>query len=371
MTNKSLKIEINVSMYESIDELKDSPAIDNIMSKVVDILKKKGQKASNGSLLKYYTVVPNASSDEEVSETSVDNDSIDNVTDCQLPSPVSSGSHIFFSIRNNVCIQPHNVQKDHNRNAMNDYQSLSEAEMDSIIGRTFPYNDILNDDIAKSARLVVNKFKEILRELNHNSIKRKGVLKRLSPDFVKEFRQSGLRTTVTPYIHIIGNHLFEFEAFNDLGDYNMQGVEKNNDLLSRLYFSSTNPAKNPLLTMLQKLYRMLEMNFQDEKERGAMAKFARTGVYDFVGENLSESESDTEDHTILCRNKSEYIESEDEREEQLDSSIIATDEDDKDETELEESNNNNNSNNHNSINHNNRSNNNVYIESPVLIIINK
>ncbi|CAF1544480.1 unnamed protein product [Rotaria sordida] len=254
---------------------------------------------------------------------------------------------------------------------MNDYQSLSEAEMDSIIGRTFPYNDILNDDIAKSARLVVNKFKEILRELNHNSIKRKGVLKRLSLDFVKEFRQSGLRTTVTPYIHIIGNHLFEFEAFNDLGDYNMQGVEKNNDLLSRLYFSSTNPAKNPLLTMLQKLYRMLEMNFQDEKERDAMAKFARTGVYDFVEENLSESESDTEDHTILCRNKSEYIESEDEREEQFDSSIIATDEDDKDETELEESNNNNNSNNHNSINHNNRSNNNVYIESPVLIIINK
>ncbi|CAF5128183.1 unnamed protein product, partial [Rotaria socialis] len=62
----------------------------------------------------------------------------------------------------------------------------------------------------------------------------------------------------------------------------MQGVEKSNDLLSRLYFSSTNPAENPLLTMLQKLYRMLEMNFQDEKERDAMTTFARTGVYDFV-----------------------------------------------------------------------------------------
>jgi hypothetical protein len=81
----------------------------------------------------------------------------------------------------------------------------------------------------------------------------------------------------------------------------MQGVEKNNDLLSCLYFLSTNPAKNLLLTMLQKLYRMLEMKFQDEKEREAMAIFARTGVYDFV---------------------------EDESEEQIDSSIIETEEED-------------------------------------------
>jgi len=68
----------------------------------------------------------------------------------------------------------------------------------------------------------------------------------------------------------------------------MQGVEKNNDLLSCLYFLSTNPAKNPLLTMLQKLYRMLKMNFQDEKEREAMATFARNGVYDFVEDEFEE-----------------------------------------------------------------------------------
>ena len=159
------------------------------------------------------------------------------------------------------------VDTDDKNKTIASHGKLSGHLQDLFFIDSFPYDDILTDEIAKSARTVVNKFKEILNEVKHTSIKRKGVLKRLSLEFVKEFRQSGLRTTVTLYIHIIGNHLFEFHEFNNLGDYNMQGVEKNNDLLSRLYFSSTNPAKNPLLTMLQKLYRMLEMNFQDEREK--------------------------------------------------------------------------------------------------------
>ncbi|CAF4416023.1 unnamed protein product [Rotaria sp. Silwood2] len=228
------------------------------------------------------------------------------------------------------------IDSENNNKTIASHGKLSGHLQDLFFVDSFPYDDILRDDIAKSARLVVNKFKEILNEISHNTIRRKGVLKRLSLEFVKEFRQSGLRTTVTPYIHIIGNHLFEFDEFNNLGDYNMQGVEKNNDLLSQLYFSSTNPAKNPLLTMLQKLYRMLEMNFQDEKERDAMGKFARTGVYDFVEDNPCESETDAEDDTIFCRDENEYIESEVERDEQLNSSIIATEEDN-DETELEDS----------------------------------
>ncbi|CAF2158076.1 unnamed protein product [Rotaria magnacalcarata] len=44
---------------------------------------------------------------------------------------------------------------------------------------SFPYDDILTDEIAKSARTVANKFKEILNEVKHTNIKRKGVLKRL------------------------------------------------------------------------------------------------------------------------------------------------------------------------------------------------
>ena len=186
------------------------------------------------------------------------------------------------------------IDSDNNNKTIASHGKLSGLLQDHFFIDSFPYDEILDDPIAKSARIVVNKFKEILQEVKHTSVKRKGVLKRLSLQFVKEFRQSGLRTTVTPYIHIVGNHLHEFHEFNNLGDFNMQGVEKNNDLLSRLYFSSTNPAKNPLLTMMQKLYRMLEMNFQDEKERSLMREFARTGVYDFVEEDLSDTDSDSD-----------------------------------------------------------------------------
>ncbi|CAF3453712.1 unnamed protein product [Rotaria sp. Silwood2] len=153
-----------------------------------------------------------------------------------------------------------------------------------------------------------------------------------------EYRQSCLRTTVTPYIHIIGNHLFEFDEFNNLEDYNMQGVEKNNDVLSNLYFSSTNPSKNPLLTMLQKLYRMLEMNFQDLCEREAMSMFAHTGVYDFVQEDLTDFDSYTEDHISFHASKTaSNDEADSEEEDDLSTEEIENTDEIEDEKELEES----------------------------------
>ena len=113
------------------------------------------------------------------------------------------------------------IDSDDRNKTISSHGKLSGHLQDLFFVDSFPYNDILNDEVAKSARNIVNKFKELLNELKHNSVKRKGVIKRLSLEFVKEFRQSGLRTTVTPYIHIIGNHLFEFDEFHDLGDYNM------------------------------------------------------------------------------------------------------------------------------------------------------
>ena len=128
--SKSLKLEIDVSMCESIDALKDLRVIDNIVNEVNNILEKNGQKTSNNSIIKscknavsllsskkkqtspnllviYWpknvvesiqdTVVPNVSSDDEVSETNTDND-----LDLQSLSPVSDRSHITFSICNNV-----------------------------------------------------------------------------------------------------------------------------------------------------------------------------------------------------------------------------------------------------------------------------
>ncbi|CAF1539235.1 unnamed protein product [Adineta ricciae] len=215
------------------------------------------------------------------------------------------------------------VELDDKNKTIASHGKLSGHLQDLFFVNSFPYDEILSGDIAKSARAVVNKFKEVLVEVKHTSVKRKGVLKRLSLEFVKEFRQSGLRTTVTPYIHIIGNHLHEFHELTDLGDYNMQGVEKSNDLLSRLYFSSTNPARNPLLTMLQKLYRMLEMNFQDEQERDSMVKFARTGVYDFA-EDDETPETPNKDHMVSRNSDRDSMDSETEPDEHVESSARGT-----------------------------------------------
>ena len=60
---------------------------------------------------------------------------------------------------------------------------------------SFPYDDILNDKITKSARIVVNKFKEIPVEVKHTSIRRKGVLNPFRPDVAKrqQFCRRGVR----------------------------------------------------------------------------------------------------------------------------------------------------------------------------------
>ena len=177
------------------------------------------------------------------------------------------------------------IDYDDQNKTISSHGKLSGHLQDLFFSNDFPYDAILDDVLAKSTRSVVQKFKELLSELKRTSSATKNAIKRLALDFVSEFRKSGLRTTVTPYIHIVGNHLFEFLENSDLSDYNMQGVEKSNDLLSRLYFSSTNPAKNPLLTMLQKLYRMLEMNFQSESERQDALAFCATDVYEYYDDD--------------------------------------------------------------------------------------
>ena len=61
--------------------------------------------------------------------------------------------------------------------------------------------------------------------------------------------------------------------------------------------------------MMQKLYRVLEINFQEEKERRLMQEFARTGVYDFVEEE--QSDSNLKDHLLSSRDKVDGFENED------------------------------------------------------------
>ncbi|CAF1553601.1 unnamed protein product, partial [Didymodactylos carnosus] len=132
---------------------------------------------------------------------------------------------------------------------------------------------------------LVSDFREILDILKIDPLKRQKNLKTACVQFLQTFNAACLLSNVTPYLHIVGNHLYEFDEKEDLGAFNMQGVEKGNDLLSRLYFSSTNAAKRPLYTMMQKLYRMLEMEWSTE-EREKREIFMNTHVYDIEDDDF-------------------------------------------------------------------------------------
>ncbi|CAF3251491.1 unnamed protein product [Rotaria sp. Silwood2] len=133
---------------------------------------------------------------------------------------------------------------------------------------------------------------------------RSGVLADVAKSFVKDYLQSGLRTVCTPYMHLVGTHLAEQDKYENLPSYDMQGVEKCNDLLSCLYFSSSNRAKKPLRTMVQTLYRRLEMNFSDPKDREVMSRYARTGV---MNEADSEEDDDIDTKSLSSVNQDESL----------------------------------------------------------------
>ena len=116
---------------------------------------------------------------------------------------------------------------------------------------SFPYEVIQNQQISRNAKNLVERFQKILELIKTPKAERKSILAEVAKTFVKDFLLSGLRTVCTPYMHLVGNHLAEQDEKENLSAYDMQGVEKSNDLLSRLYFSSSNKAKMPLRTMIQ------------------------------------------------------------------------------------------------------------------------
>ncbi|CAF4964690.1 unnamed protein product [Rotaria sp. Silwood1] len=131
---KTVKIVVDVSMYPSIEVLKEPRVSDQISKQVYNILEKNRQKARDSAIIKACknavslllskkkgvsptflsvylplniiessddTVVPSVSSDEDLLETSVGEDD-DSIHSDQLSSSNSQGSHISFSLCNNV-----------------------------------------------------------------------------------------------------------------------------------------------------------------------------------------------------------------------------------------------------------------------------
>ncbi|CAF1524322.1 unnamed protein product, partial [Didymodactylos carnosus] len=143
------------------------------------------------------------------------------------------------------------------------------GHLQDLFFQNFPYEELLDGNAI----------------VHIDPLKRKKNLKTACVEFLETFTSACLRNNVTPYLHIIGNHLFEFDEREDLGAFNIQGMEKGNDFLSRLYFSSTNAAKKPLYTMMQKLYRPLEMGLTPD-DREEIFKFMSTQVYDYEDDDF-------------------------------------------------------------------------------------
>ncbi|CAF1517174.1 unnamed protein product, partial [Rotaria sordida] len=134
---KTLKIDVDVSMYASLEILKESRVIEEISNKVNDLLKQKGQTARFSSIAKASknavslclskkkgiiptslsiylpmniieslcdTVVPNLSSDEDKSPIDItENDSdISEDSQSQISSSVSQNLHISLSFSDNL-----------------------------------------------------------------------------------------------------------------------------------------------------------------------------------------------------------------------------------------------------------------------------
>lgn len=86
------------------------------------------------------------------------------------------------------------------------------------------------------------------------------------------------------------------------------------------------------------MYLYSRSPLQDEKEREAMARFACTGVYDFVEEDLSESESESQPKDNSCSfDEEDDDQSESESKENFDTSKEDISVEVDDEVDLEES----------------------------------
>ena len=83
------------------------------------------------------------------------------------------------------------------------------------------------------------------------------------------------KTTVTPYIHAFVAHLHEFVfLYKDINAFNLQGLEKLNDMTTYQYFKGTNKRDNYLMQIMKKRNRMERLrNFIDDDDLDSRSFF--------------------------------------------------------------------------------------------------
>ena len=107
---------------------------------------------------------------------------------------------------------------------------------------------------ALSIEKLCNDFFDLMRLYNLTDINKSP--KQQSIIWCERFRSLFGADAVTIYIHVLGNHAFEFhQKYDNLGLYSLQGNEKFNDVTTRDFFMSTNK-RNFNIQLLQKRIRL-------------------------------------------------------------------------------------------------------------------
>ncbi|CAF2975485.1 unnamed protein product, partial [Rotaria sp. Silwood2] len=93
-------------------------------------------------------------------------------------------------------------------------------------------------------------------------------LKRDSIEWVKEFGGIFGDAYITPYMHVLSDHMHEFQELDEGGElscFNLQGAEKYNDLTTVDYFRSTNKHHNSTEQMIKKKFQQAYMLLNEEE----------------------------------------------------------------------------------------------------------
>lgn len=123
------------------------------------------------------------------------------------------------------------------------------------------YKDWKKDNYLIILNFVLIEFYKIyiyIKEDHSNNFDRTSLENRLNK-WLESFILINETTKITPYIHILVDHVPEFiEKYKYLNQYSMQSVEKLNFVIKQNYFRQTNKRKNQYLKQLLEKQNRLE-----------------------------------------------------------------------------------------------------------------
>ncbi|CAF3858859.1 unnamed protein product [Rotaria sp. Silwood1] len=129
------------------------------------------------------------------------------------------------------------------------------SQMHEHFLRDLPLSAIMKDNQkAFFIKKLCNDFFDLMRLYNRTDINKN--LKQQSINWCERFKSLFGADAVTIYIHVLGNHAFEFhQQYDNLGLYSLQGNEKFNGVTTKDFFMSTNK-RNFNIQLLHKRIRL-------------------------------------------------------------------------------------------------------------------